>query len=109
MKMSHLTLMALAVASIGSFSQAHAAEQAVSGQNAFTRMVKESLSDIVTAVPNPRSSPCNGVVDCRKHGRELETVWQVNHTGDYNPKDYPARCYVQGENGKYVYAVSACR
>jgi len=77
------------------------------GQNAFTRAVQKPLENIVTPVANPHT-PCNSVVECRKYGGDLKTVWQFNNATDYSPKDYPERCYVLGKDGKYVYSPAAC-
>ena len=98
----------VAITVTGVASAALAEDKAESGQNAFTRAVQKSLSDVVTLVPNPRSTPCNGVVDCRKNGNDLSMVWQLNHTTDHSPKDYPQTCHVLGENGKYIFSHSAC-
>lgn|GEM_PF-6916072 len=94
-------------ASINSGKKAKSA--AKNGQNAFTRKAQKPLSGILTPVPNPHSTPCNSVVECRKYGGDLKTVWQVNNTTDYSPKNYPENCYVLGDNGKYVYSSAACR
>ncbi len=52
----------------------------VTGQNAATRAAKEPLAGIATPVANDRSKiQCNSVVDCRRKGAELETVWQMNN------------------------------
>jgi hypothetical protein len=84
------------------------AKKAEKGQNAFTRAVQKPLEDVLTPVENTHSTPCNSVVECRKYGGDLKTVWQVNNTTDYSPKDYPERCYVLGKDGKYVYSAGAC-
>ena len=70
----------VATAIIGIASAALAEDKPETGQNAFTRMVQKSLSGIVTLVPNPRNTSCNGVVDCREKGNDLDMVWQINHT-----------------------------
>ena len=87
---------------------AAANDKVAADQNAFTRAAAKPLVGIATPVANNHSTPCNGVVDCRKKGGDLSTVWQMDHTTDYSPKDYPARCYVPGDNGKYVYSAAAC-
>ncbi len=71
--------------------------------------LKGWLAEIVTEVPNPKSTPCNGVVDCRKKGNELETVYQLKQHASFEPRDYPANCYVPGDNGKYVFSPAACQ
>ncbi|MDX2074398.1 MAG: hypothetical protein SFX19_08565 [Alphaproteobacteria bacterium] len=104
--MKHLILVAFTITSIA--SSAWADDSEVKGQNALTRAIVEPLSGILTPVPNPKTTPCYSAVDCREKGRDLITVWQVNHTTDFGPKDYPQRCYIPGENGKYVYSAAAC-
>jgi len=81
---------------------------AETGQNAFTRAIKKPLSGILSPVPNPHTTPCYSVVDCRKKGDDLETIWQFDNSVDHSPKDYPENCYTLGENGKYIYSVAAC-
>lgn len=91
-----------------SFASGAAKTVATTGQNAFTRAVEKPLSGIVTPVTNTHGTPCNSVIECRKYGSDLSTVWQVNSGTDYSPKDYPERCYVLGKDGKYIYSQSAC-
>ena len=87
---------------------AQAKDMAFKAQNAFTRAAKEPLSGTASPVPNPQNIPCYSVVDCRKKGGDLETVWQFYNNTDYAPKDYPERCYVPGEGGKYVFSPASC-
>lgn len=103
------TTMKLVLITLAFSGSAQAEETKIIGENALARALQEPLSNILTLVPNTRNAPCNGVVDCRKQGHELQTAWQVNNTSDFSPKDYPANCYVSGENGKYIYSASACR
>lgn len=103
------TTIKLALITLVFAGAAQAEETKVVGQNAITRALQEPLSNIVTLVPKTHNAACNGVVDCRKQGNELQTAWQVNNTSDFSPKNYPVNCYISGENGKYVYSAHACR
>ncbi len=87
----------------------NASEAPKKGQNAFTRAVEKPLAGIITPAPNPKTTRCNSVVDCRKKGHDLETVWQVNIAGEQKPKDYPARCHRLGKDGKYEHSPNTCR
>lgn len=99
----------LVILSITSFTgSVLAAEAPSSGQNAFTRAVQKPLADVLTPVPNTHATPCNSVVECRKYGGDLKTIWQINNGTDFSPKDYPEDCYVLGDGGKYYYKSSAC-
>lgn len=70
--------------------------------------IRKFTGDIATAVPNPKHEPCYSRIDCRRKGHELSTVFQMNHTKDYGPEEYPHRCYTPGAGGKYVFLHSAC-
>lgn len=78
------------------------------GQNAFTRAAKGPLSGIMKPVPNDTKPRCNSVVDCDKKGANLLTIWQLEQTIDRSPRDYPAECYVLGDDGKYHYKPATC-
>ena len=79
------------------------------GQNAFTRAVKGPLSGIMKPVPNDNKPRCNSVVDCDKKGANLLTIWQLETPADHSPRDYPANCYVLGDDGKYHYKPATCK
>jgi hypothetical protein len=89
-------------------SQNAFAGEAPTGQNAFTRAVQKPLEDIVTPVPNTDDGMCNSVIECRKYGGDLKTKWQMKHSTDFSPRDYPDNCYVPGRNGKYVFSATSC-
>jgi hypothetical protein len=71
--------------------------------------LRDWLSTIVKSVPNPKNVPCNGLVDCREKGQELDTVYQMNQNNSYAASDYPKPCYKLGKHGKYVYSHSGCQ
>lgn len=98
-----------AIVCMSVFATPASAKDTAEGQNAFTRAAKEPLANIATPVANPNKTICYSVVDCRKKGGDLSTVWQMKHSTDYGPKDYPQPCYVQGPDGKYVYVATSCK
>lgn len=85
-----------------------AAAAAKADQNAFTRGMEKPLAGNFTSVAN-NNVRCFSVVECRQKGSDLKTAWQANNTSDFAPRDYPARCYVLSEGGKYTYSAAACR
>ncbi len=99
----------LCIAAIGVFaSHALSATSAPTGQNAFTRAVQKPMENIVTPVENTHTTICNSVVECRKYGGDLQTIWQMNNNTDFSAKDYPDNCYTLGKDGKYVYSPATC-
>ncbi len=88
---------------------ATASQAATPQENAFTRAAKKPLKGIMTPVEAKFGDRCGGARDCRATGRDRTTVWQMDNNTSYAPRDYPERCYVLGDGGKYYYQQSACR
>lgn len=66
------------------------------------------LSGVAKRVPNPKIIKCNGVVDCRRKGQDLEHVFQFQG-GDYSPTDYPGNCRtLDVRTGKYIFNPARC-
>ena len=87
---------------------AHADNDATTGQNAVTRALKEPLSGIASAVPNPKTVPCYDVVDCREKGRDLEAVWQMNTQTSAAAAPQSGNCPMRDTSSKYHYLHNAC-
>jgi hypothetical protein len=90
----------MGIAVVAMASSAIAADQPQG--RSVSRVAEDVVSGILTPVPNPQINPCYSVVDCRRKGHDLPTVWQVENNLYRSPKEYPDYEHGQGKDG-YVH------